>query len=181
MTPDTMFITGNAVHGRHGIKAREAHSKPRIANKIAHAGQIHNVIYGRYDDNRIAEVLLEGADDTAGRLATMLLQRGVEIETVRQAVGDDTLIAIVLDRLMAINGGPRNASYRWLQKCNRRQSLNRRRTTYSFKRWAEQDEGEYTSVEEFEAAAIKLGFRLERIPGGNCWINIAEPRKTKRL
>jgi hypothetical protein len=180
MSIDTMFCTANAVHGCDGLKAREPHSKPRIAIKIEHGGQIRHVVYGRYDDNRIAELMLDGADDTAGRLASLLLQRGVEIEIVRRAVGDGTLIAAVLDRLMTLNGGPRNAAYRWLKKCSRRLSVNRRRTTDGFKHWAEQDEGEYVNVEQFEAAAVALGFRLERIPGGNCWINIAEPRRRLR-
>jgi hypothetical protein len=60
--------------------------------------------------------------------------------------------------------------------------MNRRRSTQMWKHWAEADEGQYTSVEEFHEAAIALGFRLEPISGTpNCWINIAEPKKTKRL
>jgi hypothetical protein len=138
-------------------------------------------VYGRFDSGRISEVFINGFDDTSSRLATLLLQRGIEIETVRQSIPDGTAIALVLDRLMSIEGGPRTASYRWLQKVDRRQTVNRRRTTYSFKRWAEEDEGEYTSVEEFHAGAIALGFRLEPITGTpNCWINIAEPRRSKR-
>jgi hypothetical protein len=182
MTTDTMFRTGNAAYGVHGIKGREgpSHSKPRIAFRFEHNGQQHKAVYGRFDNGRVAEVFIDGFDDTSASLATLLLQRGVEIETVRRAVNDDSLIAIVLDRLMAISGGPRSAAYRWLEKCNRRQTMNRRRTTATWKHWAEADEGEYTSVEQFHEAAIALGFKLKPIRGTpNCWINIAEPKKSK--
>jgi hypothetical protein len=181
-TDDTLFRTGTAIHGRDGIRGRDrpSHSKPRIAFRFEYAGQVHNAIYGRFDDGRIAEIFLDGFEDTSARLASLLLQHGVSIETVRRSIHDGPL-AVVLDRLMAINGGPRSASYRWLQKVERRQTLNRRRTTATFKHWAEQDEGEYTSVEQFHEAAIALGFRLQPIRGTlNAWINIAEPRKTKR-
>ncbi len=171
---DTLFRNGNAIHGRDGIKGRESpHSKPRIALKVAG----HSVVYGRFDDGRISEVLMEGDHATSARLVTQLLRRGVEMETLRRAVHDGPL-AVVLDRLMAISGGPRSASYRWLQKVDRRQTLNRRRTTQMWKHWAEADEGQYTSVEEFHEAAIALGFRLQPIRGTpNCWINIAEPKR----
>jgi hypothetical protein len=229
MTTDTLFRTGNAFHGRHGIKGREAlHGNPRIAFKV----DGHSVVYGRFESSgQVSEVLMEGEHATAARLVTLLLQRGVEIETVRRSVGagaafaarvgnptrgrhdvaappgqtplqnndnpkshdgggvsndtagpPDHVLARVLDRLMVItNGGPRTAAYRWLKKVDRRQRVNRNRTTYGFKHWAEEDEGQYVSVEEFEAAAVTLGFRLERIPGGNCWINIAEPTKQQKL
>jgi hypothetical protein len=175
---DTLFRTGNAIHGHDGIHGRESpHSTPRISFEI----DGRSVIYGRFDDGRIAEVLMEGANATAARLVTLLLQRGVEIEPVRKSINDGDVIAAVLDRLMAMNGGPRTAAYRWLLKVPRRKTVNRRRTTYSFKRWAEEDEGQYTTVEEFNAAAIALDFRLEPIAGTpNYWINIAEPRKSKR-
>lgn len=180
MSIDTMFRTGNAIHGAVGIIAREGSSnaKPRIVFRIAHAGTIHAVTFGRFADNRIAEVIMPGEHSTAARLVTALLLHGEEIETVRNAVDDGGVMAAVLDRLMEINGGPRDAAYRWLLKVDRRQTMNRRRTSQMWKHWAEADEGEYVSNASFIAAATDLGFKVQWIPNTpNVWINIAEPRR----
>jgi hypothetical protein len=180
---DTLFRSGNGIHGAHGIVARERsdHSKPRIAIRLGYESQLHSITYGRFADGRIAEVFIDGFDNEAARLVTLLLQRGVEIETVRRSIKDG-LLAAVIDRLMVITGGARSAAYRWLQKVEKRQTINRRRSTQMFKHWAEADEGEYVSVDQFHKAAIALGFKLQWIPGTpNAWINIAEPRKSKRI
>jgi hypothetical protein len=178
MTTDTLFRNGTGFYGRDGIVCRETtHSKPHIELKIAG----HDVIYTRFNDGRIAEVLMEGEHSTAARLVTALLRHGVEIETVRNSIPGGTSIATVLDHLMAISGGPRSAAYRWLEKCGRRQTLNRRHTTQMWKHQAEADEGRPVSLAEFHEAAIELGFRLKMIRGTpNAWINIANPKATRR-
>jgi hypothetical protein len=111
----------------------------------------------------------------------LLLQRGIEIEEVRRVVDGNCLLAAVLDRLMAINGGARSAAYRWLSKTKKRQTLNRRLSTGMLKHQAEADEGEYCSVESFNKAALALGFRLHFIRNTNAaFINIAEPPRQGR-
>jgi Fe2+ transport system protein FeoA len=166
---------GIAINGRE----RPSHSKPRIAFTFEHEGVRHSAAFGRFNDGRLAEIQLDGSSDTPARLASMLLQRGVEVETIRHAVNGGPL-AVALDRIMAITGGPRNAGYRWLQKCERRLTMNRRRTSQTWKHLAEDAEDEYVSNETFIAAAIALGFRVQWIRGTpNCWLNIAEPKKTK--
>jgi hypothetical protein len=164
------------------ITARErpSHSRPRIAFKFEHDGQQYRATFSRFTDGRLAEITLDGDADTPARLASMLLQYGVEIETVRRAVNGGP-IAVALDRIIAIDGGPRNSAYRWLQKCKRRKTMNRRRSSYGWKHIAEKAEDEYCSNEQFIAAAIALGFKIQWIPGTpNCFINIAEPKKSKK-
>jgi hypothetical protein len=109
----------------------------------------------------------------------MLLQYGVEVETVRRAVNGGP-IAVALDRIIAIDGGPRNSAMRYLQTCRRRRTMNRRRSSYGWKHVAEKAESEYCSNEQFIAVAIALGFKVKWIPSTpNCWINMAEPKKSK--
>jgi hypothetical protein len=138
-------------------------------------------VYGCYVDDRVAEIILDGADAVSGQLATLLLQRGNEIEHVRSVVDDDSLLAAVCDRLMAINGGPRSPAFRWLSKVSRRRTLNRRLSTGMLKHQCEADEGEYVSVESFNKAALALGFKLQFVRRTNAaFINIAEPRQGRR-
>lgn len=180
--PDTLFRTGTAIHGRDGIVCREAtYSKPKISFRFYHDGVQHWATYGRYNDGRVASIKMDGDNANAARLVSLILQRGIEIEECRRVLTDGAL-ATALDRIMlATYGGPRSASFRWLQKVGYRQTLNRRRTTQTWKHWAEADEGQYTSVEEFHTAAIALGFKLQPIRGTpNAYANIAEPKKTKR-
>jgi hypothetical protein len=178
-------MTGNrdtTNSSRNAITApeRPSHSKPRTAFKFEHDGEQHTATFGRFDNGRLAEIHLDGFGDTPARLASMLLQHGVEVETVRRAV--DGPLAVALDRIMAIDGGPRNSAYRWLQKVGRRSTVNRRRNSQNWKHEAERAEGEYVSNETFITAAIALGFRVQWIPGTpNAWVNIAEPRKTTKM
>jgi hypothetical protein len=80
-------------------------SKPRISFKFHHEGRQHSATFGRFDDGRLAEIFIDGGAvfNTPARLASLLFQHGVDVETVRRAVIGGPL-AIALDRIMSMDG-----------------------------------------------------------------------------
>lgn len=77
-----------------------------------------------------------------------------------------------------------SAALDFLRNCDRRKTLNRKRSSYGWKHVAERAMGEYISNDDFIAAARELGFTVRMIPGSpNAYINISEkavPRRSKR-
>ena len=62
---------------------------------------------------------------------------------------------------------------RYLSAFAHRQTLNRRRSSYGLKHSAEDEQGGYISNGALIAAAVDLGFRMERINyGPNAWLGI---------
>jgi hypothetical protein len=91
-TPTAPRATGNI----------RGYSKPKIAIRFEHGGVIYNAICGRGPDGSPAEIFLDHGHITTARLASLLLQHGVDIKTIRATVIGGPL-AIVLDRIIALD------------------------------------------------------------------------------
>ncbi|MBL8236470.1 MAG: hypothetical protein JNM66_03570 [Bryobacterales bacterium] len=63
----------------------------------------------------------------------------------------------------------------WLRKYHRRQSINRRCSSYTWKHQAENEEGAYISNGALIAAALSLGFNVQHILGTpNAYVGIGK-------
>jgi hypothetical protein len=77
---------------------------PKIEIRFIFEGELYIARLGRDDAGKAIEVILDGGPlhKTAGQLTTQLLQHGVDIKDIRQAVFAGPL-AILLDRIIAIS------------------------------------------------------------------------------
>jgi hypothetical protein len=77
---------------------------PRIAIRFDHDGDTYTVTFGRFPSGLPSELFLAGPCSfyVAMRMATVALQHGVPIETLRTAViGNNGPMALALDRVIA--------------------------------------------------------------------------------
>jgi hypothetical protein len=84
-------------------------SLPKIEIRFVFEGERYIARLGRDDAGKPIELFLDGGHlhKTAAQLTTQLLQHGVDIKTIRQAVFAGPL-AILLDRIIALEG-PRDS------------------------------------------------------------------------